>query len=100
MLAISHSKTRGAEPPGISQPARNMPYTEPATTTNWETLVIACRFRLPELARVCHVSMRTLQRHFRKHYNTTVSDRVRHLKLERARTMLAQAESVKCVAFD
>jgi AraC family transcriptional regulator, exoenzyme S synthesis regulatory protein ExsA len=61
---------------------------------------MGCGYRLPELARLCQVSMRTLQRHFRKHYNTTLSQWVRELRLERARIMLASAESVKCVAFD
>jgi transcriptional regulator GlxA family with amidase domain len=44
--------------------------------------------------------MRTLQRHFRKHYNTTLSNWVRELRLDRARAMLAEAESVKRVAFE
>jgi AraC family transcriptional regulator, exoenzyme S synthesis regulatory protein ExsA len=61
---------------------------------------MGCGYRLQDLARVCHVSMRTLQRHFRKHYNTTLSEWMRELRLERARILLTQAESVKYVAFE
>jgi AraC-like DNA-binding protein len=75
-------------------------HAEDATVPSWETLAMTCGFRLPELARLCNVSMRTLQRHFRKHYNTTLSEWFREVRLEKARLMLASAESVKCVAFD
>jgi AraC-like DNA-binding protein len=76
------------------------PYLENGSPPSWESLATGCGYRLPELARVCHVSMRTLQRHFRKHYHTTLSEWVRELRLDRARAMLAEAESVKCVAFE
>ena len=61
---------------------------------------MGCQYRLPDLARVCHVSLRTLQRHFRKHYNKTLSEWVRELRLDRARALLTTAESVKYVAFE
>jgi AraC-like DNA-binding protein len=80
--------------------ARTTPYGDRGASPNWETLAVACQFRLPELARTCNVSMRTLQRHFRKQYDTTLSEWVRELRLEKARAMLTEAESVKCVAFD
>lgn len=81
-------------------PRTTTPPAEGATNPSWETLATACHFRLPELARSCNVSMRTLQRHFRKHYDTTLSEWVRELRLEKAREMLTEAESVKCVAFE
>ena len=76
------------------------PCLEIGSPPSWETLAMGCGYRLPELARLCHVSMRTLQRHFRKHYNTTLSEWVRALRLDRARVMLVDSESVKRVAFD
>src|SRR5688500_7077913 len=111
MLAIPHQSTRGAHNEdnlcaktvpacrSIGKPGET-PHSDAASAPNWESLAMGCGYRLPELARLCHVSMRTLQRHLRKHYNTTLSQSVRELRLERARIMLANAESVKCVAFD
>jgi AraC-like DNA-binding protein len=52
-----------------------------------------------ELARICHVSVRTLQRHFQKHYDLTVSQWLHECRLEQARLQLATAESIKAVAY-
>ena len=110
MLAMTETTTRAAQEENvgaITLPAArsngrpgHTPCLEIGSPPSWETLATGCGYRLPELARVCHVSMRTLQRHFRKHYNTTRSEWVRALRLDRARAMLVEAESVKRVAFD
>jgi len=60
---------------------------------------MASHYRIGELARACHVSVRTLQRHFQKHYDLTVSEWLHELRLEQARHQLATAESVKAVAY-
>ena len=74
--------------------------TDTTPSRTWETLAENCQYRAPELARLCHVSLRTLQRHFRKHYQTTVSEWMRAVRLERARAMLNTAESIKRVYFE
>ena len=84
----------------ISKTPTSVPYSGDTQKPTWESLAASCQYRLTELAQHCQVSMRTLQRHFRKHYNTTLSDWVRELRLERARLMLESAESVKYVAFE
>lgn len=86
-----------AVPAGIFLPVQT---TETVPSRTWETLAENCQYRAPELARLCHVSLRTLQRHFRKHYQTTVSEWMRAVRLERARAMLSTAESIKRVSFD
>ena len=48
---------------------------------------------------MCHVSVRTLQRHFHKHYDVTVSQWLHELRLEQARIQLTTAESIKEVAY-
>lgn len=84
-------------PAGIFFPVHN---TGTAPSQTWEGLAENCQFRAPELARTCHVSLRTLQRHFRKHYQITVSEWMRAVRLEKARQMLNTAESIKRVSFD
>ena len=70
------------------------------SNTSWEKLAKAAQFRPNVLAELCGVSMRTLQRYFRAHYNQTVSDWLRNLRLNEALSSLKQCDSVKEVAFD
>src|SRR5688572_12800536 len=65
-----------------------LPYAEAGPLPNWESLATTSQYRLPALAQLCQVSLRTLQRHFRKHYNLTLSEWMRELRLDRARMML------------
>jgi AraC-like DNA-binding protein len=76
------------------------PRTHNHAATNWESLAAAAHFRAGDLARLVGVSLRTLQRYFRAKYDCTVSDWLRELRLESARTRLPTCESVKEVAFD
>ena len=73
---------------------------EHGTAHTWESLAFAAGFRISELARICHVSVRTLQRHFRKQYNLTLSEWLRAVRLEQARAKLITADCIKAVAFD
>jgi AraC-like DNA-binding protein len=65
----------------------------------WEALVANATYRPKELARDCGVSLRTLQRHFRKNYNLTISNWVRSIRLNAAYSRLIAGEAVKQVAF-
>jgi AraC-like DNA-binding protein len=67
---------------------------------SWEQLAKVAQFRPNALAELCGVSMRTLQRYFRAHYDQTVSDWLRDLRLNEALSSLKQCDSVKEVAFD
>ena len=67
---------------------------------SWESLALAAQFRIRALAQICHVSVRTLQRHFQKHYGLTVSQWLREFRLEQARLHLASAQSIKAVAYE
>jgi transcriptional regulator GlxA family with amidase domain len=70
---------------------------DPAT---WEGLAAASKFRLKILAGLCQVSVRTLQRHFRKEYDLAVSEWLREIRLEQARQMLTTSDCVKTVCFE
>ena len=66
----------------------------------WERLAARAHYRASGMARAAGVSLRTLQRYFRAKHNCTVTDWLRALRLEEARTRLAKCDSVKEVAFD
>lgn len=67
---------------------------------SWESLAFSCNFRISKLAQVCQVSVRTLQRHFRKHYDLTLREWLRAVRLEKSRVMLPEAGCVKTVAYE
>jgi AraC-like DNA-binding protein len=74
--------------------------SEAAFANTWETIALQCQFRVHRIAEFCHVSTRTLQRHFRRNYDTTISHWLREVRLEKARRMLREADCIKAVAFD
>lgn len=96
-----------ASPDGLNQsvaghssyqtPSAGFGGADPAT---WERLALASRFRISELARRCAVSVRTLQRHFRKHYDLTLATWLRECRLNQARQQLAAASSIKALSYD
>jgi AraC-like DNA-binding protein len=66
----------------------------------WEALADRARFSPAALAALCHVSERTVQRHFRAHYNLTVKGWLNDLRLQRAYKRLLAGDRIKLVAFD
>src|SRR5687767_12371288 len=66
----------------------------------WEALAQQVSFRPSDLASACGVSLRTLQRHFRKQYHVTVSEWLRTFRLRQAYERLKTGETVKGVAYD
>ena len=74
--------------------------SEAAFANSWEAIASQCEYRVHRIAEFCHVSTRTLQRHFRRNYDTTISHWLREVRLEKARTMLRDATCIKAVAFD
>ena len=68
--------------------------------TDWKTLATKANYRPSDLAKICCVSLRTLQRHFRREYRLTISEWIKSNRLERARTRLLAGEAIKKVAYD
>jgi transcriptional regulator GlxA family with amidase domain len=66
----------------------------------WEVLAQKAGYRARELADLCQISLRTLERHFQKHYGVTVSHWLRELRLKQAYSVLQTGKSVKEVAFE
>jgi AraC-like DNA-binding protein len=66
----------------------------------WETLAVKAGYRPSDLASLCQISLRTLERHFQKNYGVTVSKWMRELRLGKAYESLKLGKSVKEVAFD
>jgi AraC-like DNA-binding protein len=66
----------------------------------WEALAVKAGYRPSDLASLCQISLRTLERHFQKNYGMTVSRWMRELRLGKAYESLTQGKSVKESAFD
>jgi AraC-like DNA-binding protein len=71
-----------------------------SSVQEWQSLAERAQFRAQELASLCQVSLRTLQRHFRQNYGLTVSKWLRDIRLRQAYGLLLQGSSVKEVAYD
>src|SRR4051812_41412014 len=74
--------------------------TKVPASAQWETLALNAHFRASKLARLCNVSLRTLQRHFAKHYGITIGQWLTTIRMHHAYSRLKQAQSVKEVAMD
>lgn len=71
-----------------------------AALHNWQHLAATARFKPLALAELCGLSLRTVQRHFKKQYRVTLGDWLRSYRLQLAYDRLRAGESVKCVAID
>lgn len=80
----------------VQAPAANSPQEQ----TTWESLAFASNFKPSLLAHQCGVSLRTLERHFAKHYRITVRESLRKMRLSLAHTRLMRGERIKSVAYD
>jgi len=66
----------------------------------WEGLAAQANYRPGALAKLCKVSLRTLQRHFAKHYGLTLGGWMRDIRLSAAYRRISGGEQIKAVAFD
>ena len=66
----------------------------------WESLAVDAGYRPSDLAALCQISLRTLERHFQKNYGVTVSAWLRELRLGKAYQGLQQGKTVKVVAYE
>jgi AraC-like DNA-binding protein len=74
--------------------------TENRTLTTWEGLAAKANYSASGLARLCGVSLRTVQRHFRKNYELSLREWLNGVRLELARRRLQGGGRVKQVAFE
>ena len=65
-----------------------------------ESLAVQAGYRPSDLAALCQISLRTLERHFQKNYGVTVSKWMRDLRLGKAYETLKLGKSVKEAAYD
>ena len=69
---------------GVATLRNHMENNQVSRTNNWEVLADESKYCPRELARLCHVSLRTLQRRFATHYGMTISDWMRQIRLAKA----------------
>lgn len=77
-----------------------MDNTQVSRTSNWEVLAAEANYVPRDLARLCHVSLRTLQRRFATNYGMTISDWMRQIRLAKAYARVVSGEPIKAVAYD
>ena len=66
----------------------------------WEDLALRVHYDPQALAQICHVSIRTLQRHFRKHHRTTLTHWLRDCRMAEAHRRILAGASIKEVFMD
>jgi AraC-like DNA-binding protein len=71
-----------------------------STDWNWEDLAPIAHYDVQELAKLCGISTRQLQRFFRRHFHCTPQHWLNERRLLAARNLLRTGDSVKKVALD
>jgi AraC-like DNA-binding protein len=71
-----------------------------ASRQRWEELAEAAHFNAKELARLCQVSTRQLQRDFRRCLGRSPQDWLNERRILAARELLLAGQSIKWVAFE
>jgi len=66
----------------------------------WERVALQARFQPSEMAALCWVSLRQLERHFTKRFQQTPREWTRALRCRLARELIAKGWSNKAVAFE
>jgi AraC family transcriptional regulator len=69
-------------------------------TGKWEQLAETAHYDSNELARLCGISTRQLQRHFRRNFHCSPQNWLNERRLVAAQSLLLSGESVKKVALD
>jgi len=65
-----------------------------------EALAITARYSAKELARLCHVSTRQLQRAFKQSFGQTPQEWLNERRIKAAQQLLLLGQPVKAVAWD
>jgi AraC-like DNA-binding protein len=78
-------------------------FTTPHTSVpqlTWSDIARRAHYKPRAIAQLCCVSLRTVQRHFQKHYQTTFTTWLTHHRMEEARRRILSGSSLKEVCFD
>jgi transcriptional regulator GlxA family with amidase domain len=67
---------------------------------NWECIAREATFRPSVMAKLCHISLRQLERHFAHEFRTTPGHWTREVRCRCARELLVQGWSSKAVALE
>lgn len=70
-----------------------------ALVGDWERLAVVARFDAKELAKLCNLSVRQLERDFRRHLGRTPQNWLNELRLRFAEALLLNGQPVKRVAY-
>ena len=79
---------------------RFTPPSEAAFLQNWEHLAQKCHYRRNRLAELLQVSVRTLERHFKKHFSLTVGQWLIELRLANAYDQVLSGKALKEISYD
>lgn len=71
-----------------------------ASLERWEQLAETARYDAKELARLCHLSVRQLERDFHHHLGRPPQDWLNERRVKAAQQLLLSGEPVKAVAFE
>jgi AraC family transcriptional regulator len=66
----------------------------------WDELAVAAHYDASQLAKLCRISARQLQRHFRNSFHRSPQSWLNERRLLAAKDLLLSGESVKKVALD
>ena len=72
---------------------------EPPALT-WNDIAQQANYRPQIVAKLCNVSFRTVQRHFRKHYQSTFTCWLRRCRMEEARRQVLHGFPLKEVGYN
>ena len=67
---------------------------------SWEAIAAEAQFRPAKMAELCRVSLRTVERHFRKNYNLTVKEWARSVRMQEAKRRILEGSSIKAVSYE
>lgn len=67
---------------------------------DWDMLAREALYRPRKLAGVCQISLRTLERHFQRHYGLKVGRWLKEVRLTDAYREIQKGASIKVVALD
>jgi AraC-like DNA-binding protein len=70
------------------------------TRQGWEDLAKAARYDAKELAKLCHLSVRQLERDFRRNLGHTPQDWLNEQRIKAAQQLLLFGQPVKVVALE
>ena len=82
------------------QPEASLPLASNNKSVSWENLAAQAQYQPAKIAELCSVSLRTVQRHFRKYYNVTVKEWVRSVQMQEAECRILAGNPIKAVASD